>query len=43
MSPALIWFLIGIGFLIAELALPGFVLIFFCLGSWVAALAAVLI
>lgn len=42
MSPALIWFLIGIGFLIAELAMPGFVLIFFCLGSWAAALAAVL-
>jgi membrane protein implicated in regulation of membrane protease activity len=43
MSPALIWFLIGIGFLIAELALPGFIIIFFCLGSWAAALAAVLV
>jgi len=40
MSAGLIWFLIGVGFLLLELALPGFVLIFFCFGSWVAALAA---
>ncbi len=39
MSAGLIWFLIGVGFLLAELALPGFILIFFCLGSWTVALA----
>jgi len=43
MSPALIWFLIGVGFLIAELALPGFIMIFFCLGAWAAALGALLV
>lgn len=42
MSAGLIWFLIGVGFLILELCLPGFVLIFFCFGSWVAALVAAL-
>jgi inner membrane protein len=42
MSAGLIWFLIGVGFLILELCLPGFVLIFFCFGSWVAALIAAL-
>ena len=39
-SPSLIWFFIGVAFLIAELALPGFILIFFTLGSWIAAIAA---
>lgn len=39
-SPALIWFLIGVAFLIAELAMPGFILIFFTLGSWITAIAA---
>jgi inner membrane protein len=34
-SPFLIWFLIGAGFLIAELQLPGFILIFFTAGSWI--------
>lgn len=37
-SPALVWFLIGVAFLLAELALPGLILIFFCFGSWIAAL-----
>lgn len=37
-SPALIWFLIGVGFLIAELSQPGFILIFFTGGSWIVAL-----
>ena len=38
-SPPLVWFLIGVGFLIAELFAPAFVLIFFAAGSWVTALA----
>jgi membrane protein implicated in regulation of membrane protease activity len=40
LSASLIWFLIGVAFLIAELAVPGFILIFFTAGCWVAALAA---
>ncbi|MCA1944257.1 MAG: NfeD family protein [Desulfovibrio sp.] len=39
MSAWLIWFLVGIGFLILELILPGFIVIFFCMGAWVAMLA----
>jgi len=39
LSSSLIWFLIGVAFLIAELAVPGFILIFFTAGCWVAALA----
>jgi membrane protein implicated in regulation of membrane protease activity len=35
----LIWFLIGIGFLIAEMMIPGFILIFFMAGSWVVAVS----
>lgn len=31
----LIWFLIGIGFLIGEMMVPGFILIFFTAGSWI--------
>jgi len=38
LSSSLIWFLIGVGFLIAELAVPGFILIFFTAGCWIAAL-----
>ncbi len=37
-SPWLIWFLVGVVFLLAELMLPGLILIFFCFGSWVASL-----
>ncbi len=37
-SPELVWFLIGVAFLIAELLVPGFILIFFAAGSWIAAL-----
>lgn len=33
----LIWFLIGIGFLIGEMVVPGFILIFFTAGSWIVA------
>jgi membrane protein implicated in regulation of membrane protease activity len=38
MSTPLIWFLIGVAFLIAELALPGFILIFFAAGCWIVAI-----
>jgi len=37
-SAPLIWFLVGVAFLIAELLMPGLILIFFCLGSFVASL-----
>ncbi len=39
-SPALFWFLIGIGFYALELALPGFIIFFFGIGAWCSALAA---
>ena len=41
MTPSLplIWFLVGVAFLIAEFVLPGFILIFFAAGCWVAALS----
>ena len=38
LSPQLIWFLIGVAFLIGEMALPGFILVFFTVGSWITAL-----
>lgn len=41
-SPWLIWFLSGIVVMLAELAVPGFVIIFFGLGCWGAAVAAVI-
>ena len=37
-SAPLIWFLVGVAFLIAELALPGFILIFFTAGCWIVAI-----
>ena len=39
MSIYLIWFLIGIGFFVSELASPAFILFFFGLGAWVTSLA----
>lgn len=39
-SAHVLWFLAGALFLLAELALPGFVLLFFALGGFAAALAA---
>lgn len=39
-SPELIWFLAGLGLILAEFVVPGVVLVFFGLGAWVAALAA---
>jgi membrane protein implicated in regulation of membrane protease activity len=38
LSSSLIWFLAGVAFLIAEIALSGFILIFFTAGCWIAAL-----
>lgn len=39
-SAHVLWFLAGAVFLLAEMALPGFVLLFFALGAFAAALAA---
>ena len=38
LSPSLIWFFVGVVFLIAELLIPGFILIFFTAGCWIAGL-----
>lgn len=35
LSPSLIWFLVGVAFLTAELLIPGFILIFFTAGCWI--------
>ena len=37
-DPAVIWFLVGLGLLLLELALPGLVILFFGAGAWVTAL-----
>ncbi|HLA28681.1 MAG TPA: NfeD family protein [Syntrophales bacterium] len=42
-SPWLVWFLAGIAVMLAELAVPGFVIIFFGLGCWGAAGVAVFV
>lgn len=34
----LLWFVLGLVFMLAELALPGFVIIFFGVGAWITAL-----
>ncbi len=34
MSDYLIWFFVGTAFLIAELMMPGFIVIFFAIGAW---------
>jgi membrane protein implicated in regulation of membrane protease activity len=39
---ALWWFLIGLGMMVLELALPGFIVIFFGIGAWVTAATAAL-
>jgi len=41
-DPAVIWFLIGLGLLLLELALPGLVILFFGTGAWVTALVCAL-
>jgi len=40
LSSPLVWFLLGIGFLVLEAFVPGVFLLFFGLGAWGAALAA---
>jgi len=42
-STQLTWFLVGVAFLIAELALPGFILIFFTAGCWIVAIVSWLV
>lgn len=42
MNPSLLWFLLGIAFLLAELMTPTTVLLFFGVGAWAAAAAALL-
>ncbi len=37
-DPAVIWFLIGLGLLLLELAIPGLVILFFGAGAWITAL-----
>lgn len=37
-NSALIWFLVGLALLLAELAVPGLILLFFGVGAWVTAL-----
>jgi len=39
-EPPLVWFLLGVGFLVLEALIPGVFLLFFGLGAWGAALAA---
>jgi membrane protein implicated in regulation of membrane protease activity len=34
LSPVLFWFLLGIGFFVTELILPGFIMFFFGIGAW---------
>ncbi|RTZ97145.1 MAG: NfeD family protein [Deltaproteobacteria bacterium] len=43
LSNALIWFLFGAGLLIAELMIPGIILVFFAAGCWISALVSLLI
>ncbi|MCB9772622.1 MAG: NfeD family protein [Candidatus Omnitrophica bacterium] len=37
MDPALIWFVVGLVFLMAELIAPGLVIVFFGVGAWIVA------
>lgn len=39
-NPLLLWFVLGLGFLLFELFFPAFVLLFFGFGAWVAGLFA---
>lgn len=38
-NPAIIWFAVGLILLLAELILPGLIVIFFGIGAWITALA----
>ncbi len=37
---ALVWFIAGVVFFLAELAIPGFIIFFFGIGAWITAIAA---
>jgi membrane protein implicated in regulation of membrane protease activity len=37
-KPELFWFILGLGFFLLELIMPGFIIFFFGLGAWVTAL-----
>ncbi|MDD3096039.1 MAG: NfeD family protein [Candidatus Neomarinimicrobiota bacterium] len=37
-SPVLIWFLIGLGMMLLEFAIPGLIVIFFGAGAWIQAI-----
>ena len=41
-DPAVIWFMVGLGLLLLELAIPGLVILFFGVGAWVTALVCAL-
>lgn len=38
MDSAIIWFLIGLGLMVAELAIPGIILVFFGVAAWIVAI-----
>ncbi len=38
LTPPVIWFLIGLVFLLLELALPGLIIMFFGIGAWITAI-----
>ena len=38
LTPPIIWFLVGLGLLLLELAVPGLILFFFGVGAWITAL-----
>lgn len=42
MDPAVIWFIVGLFFLLAELVAPGLVIMFFGIGAWIVALICLL-
>lgn len=42
LSTEVVWFLIGLVLLLAELVLPGLVILFFGIGAWITALAVLL-
>lgn len=39
-NPVVVWFLVGLVLLLAELVLPGLVIFFFGIGAWIAAICA---
>lgn len=43
LHPELVWFILGFIFFVMELIVPGFVIFFFGVGAWIAALLALLL